>query len=369
MAPGTPTEELPDGLAAAFAGGAPRTDARPLGSGLIHRTWLCTYASEGGTVSYVHQRINTHVFRDPRPLMDNVCRVTAHLRERLGAEGVRDPERRVLTPVPAAGGAALWHDPQGGCWRTYRYIPGACTHDVAPEPALAGAAARAYGAFVRRLADLPPPPLHETIPGFHDTAARRQVLLRVLESDPVNRARDARAEIDFILARDATATALANPRLPARVVHNDTKINNVLFDATSGEPLCVVDLDTVMPGLVLHDFGDLVRSAAAGPEDAAAGSAGGLRLAYFETLVRGYLEGAGDLLTADELDALALAPQVITLELAMRFLTDDLAGDVYFKVARERHNLARCRAQLRLLADMEAAEPVMRDIVERIRRT
>ncbi|NIV75236.1 MAG: phosphotransferase [Gammaproteobacteria bacterium] len=365
MQPGVPTEDLPQGLAAAFAGGAPLVEARPLGSGLIHRTCLCTYAVGGGDVRYVHQRINTRVFGDPAALMENIRRVTGHLRHRLSAQGVPDLERRVLTLVPAGDGAPFWRDPHGGCWRTYLYIAHARTHDVAPDPAVARAAARAYGAFVRALADLPGPSLHETIPGFHDTVARRDALLRVVAADPVNRARNVRSEIDFILARESTASALASARLPVRVVHNDTKINNVLFDELSGQALCVLDLDTVMPGLVLHDFGDLARSAAAGPEDSAAG---GLRLPYFQALVEGYLEGAGDVLTAEELDRLALAPRVITLELAMRFLTDDLAGDVYFKVARERHNLERCRAQLRLLADMENAEQAMRDIVRPLRR-
>lgn len=359
---------LPPGLADAFHGTARLLHSRPLGSGLIHTTYLCTYQDGGRRWCYVHQRINPRVFPEPQLLMENVRRVTEHLHRRLRDQGVSDAHRRALSLIPTVQGALLWADGQGGWWRTYRYIGRSRTYDVAPAADVTRRAAAAYGDFVRRLADLPGPPLHETLPGFHDTPARRRALLRALEADACNRAGEASDAIEAVLARGVTAAALVHPELPMRVVHNDTKINNVLFDVRSGEALCVLDLDTVMPGLILHDFGDLARSAAAGPEDAAGGGAGGLSLGRFEALVQGYLEGTGDLLTPGELEHLALAPRVITLELAMRFLTDHLEGDRYFKMAHPGHNLERCRAQLRLLAEMEAAEAAMHDIVERARR-
>jgi Ser/Thr protein kinase RdoA (MazF antagonist) len=230
----------------------------------------------------------------------------------------------------------------------------------------ARAAAQAFGAFITDLQDLPIEAIRPSIPGLHDTPARLAALQAAAERDALGRAAEAGPELAALLDRKATAAQLADAQLPLRVVHNDTKLNNVLFDQTTDRPLCVVDLDTVMPGLALHDFGDLVRSAAAsGLEDAAHVQ---FRLELFDALVTGYLDGAGAILSDIERVLLAVAPSVITLELAARFLTDYLQGDRYFKTDRAGQNLDRCRAQLALLEDMERHESQMRRVVlERIR--
>ncbi len=329
-----------------------------LSGGHIHATWMAGYRTPSGLERYIHQRINTQVFRDPGGMMDNIRRVTGHLRRKLeaGVGGVFS--RQVLRLVPTRGGEPLWWDNLGGYWRTYRYVEDSRAFFAIETPEQARKAAAAFGEFVGLLGDLPGPRLHETIPDFHNTPARLRRLLEVVEADPHNRAAAVRSLIDFILAREAHVGLAPRPRdegeLPERCVHNDTKINNVLFHARTGEVLCLVDLDTVMPGSVLHDFGDLARTgvcpAREGERDL---SRVEVRLPVFESLARGYLEGAGGLLTATEVELLAFSARLITLELGIRFLTDHLEGDIYFRAAYPEHNLDRCRHQFRLLEELE----------------
>lgn len=327
----------------------------PLGSGLIHQSYLVQGQGDG----YVLQRINTQVFPHPDPLMENLARVTAHLEAKLRPHHP-DWRRRVLRLVPTQEARSWWRDPKGDAWRLFVHIPGSRSYDSTREPRLAYEAGLAFARFIALLADLPGPPLHLTIPGFHDTPARLEQLLEIARGDPWRRAGGVSSELDFIHQRSHKARWLIQAGLPVQVVHNDTKLNNLLFDPLSGEALCVVDLDTLMPGLALHDYGDLVRSlAAAALEDGGPDRPMELDLVLFDALTRGYIKGIGRPLGPEEAELLPLAPQTITLELASRFLTDHLAGDRYFKIDRPGQNLDRCRRQLQLLKSMEDHQEAM----------
>jgi Ser/Thr protein kinase RdoA (MazF antagonist) len=320
-----------------------------LGSGHIHETWLATYADSGRTRRYVHQRLNTAIFRDPAGLMDNLARVTDHVRARLVARGVPDVERRCLRVVPARDGRLFAVDAEGGTWRTTVYQEGTRSFDTIQGPEQALRVARAFGEFATLLGELPPPPLQITIPDFHDLAGRCNALESTIQEDPKGRASSTRGEIDAIRrSRDRLAELLRETgadELPKRTMHNDCKLNNLLFDVTSGEALCVVDLDTVMEGTALNDFGELVRTGCCStPEDIAPAH---LDLELLRALARGYAEGASAWLTDPERRALPLAGPTLALENAVRFLADHLAGDVYFRIHRKGHNLDRSRAQLR----------------------
>jgi hypothetical protein len=352
--------------ASAFALSGRALAAVPLLIGHIHDSFVVTCVGSDGPRRYLLQQLNQTAFSDPRPVQENIARVTSHLRASLEAEGAADLDRRVLSLVSAHAGGTWWTDAAGACWRGYRFIEGAASSERLASPQAARLAACAFGDFARRLADLPPALLSVTIAGFHDTPARLAALARAAETDACGRAHGASAAIDAVLARQAGASVLAEAQargdLPLRVVHNDTKVNNLLLDRASGEPLCVVDLDTVMPGLPAHDFGDLVRSAAGnGPEPGRAE----VEPALLEALARGYLAGWAGRLSAREVASLGAGPQVITLELAARFLADHLEGDRYFKTRRPGENLERCRAQLTLLAQLEARADTLAELVER----
>jgi Ser/Thr protein kinase RdoA (MazF antagonist) len=354
-------------IAARFAFEGGLTSATPLGRGHIHDSFLLDFDTNGGARRYVLQRINTHVFADPDALMRNVARVTAHLRERYAARAGHDAQRRSLSLVAALDGGHGARDAAGGYWRAYDYIEGSVAHEAIGELARARSAARAFGEFQRMLADLPAPRLSETIPGFHDTPRRVEQLEQARRRDTARRAARARPEIELALAQRPLADALlARHRagaLPERITHNDTKLNNVLFDAHTDEALCVVDLDTVMHGLAPWDFGDLVRSCALAREDDADAGGVELDLALFEALLHGYLEGAGDMLTAAEREVLPLSCRLMAYELGMRFLTDYLDGDVYFRTSHAGHNLERARVQLELMTAMERQEGAMSALV------
>ncbi len=350
---------------AARALGLPQAELVALARGRIHDT----YITHPLLPRYILQRLNTHVFRDPQGLMHNIERVTSHLARAIAAEGATDRERRCLALMGSHAGLPYWIDPRGRWWRAYRYVANSRSRDSLESTAQAHRVAAAYGAFVRQLQDLPGR-LHEILPCFHNTQAHLGVLRAAVRDDAHGRAAGARAEIDSIFEREATAYRLtpldATSELPERVVHNDTKVGNVLFDRDTDEVLCVVDLDTVMPGCLLHDFGDLVRSAAArgDGEEASNPEEVEIDLGLYEALVHGYLVGLRGLLKAAERELLAFAPQLITLELAARFLSDHLMGDRYFKTQFAGQNLGRCRAQLQLLRSMERNASDMRAITE-----
>ena len=340
-------------------------NAEPCGTGHINDTYAAVFDQGGAPVRYVLQRINHKIFRDPPALMENLQRVTTHLGRKLAAEP--DCTRRALRLVPARDGTAFHRDPAGNYWRAFFYIERARTYDALESPEQAFQAARAFGQFQRLLVDLPGPPLHETIPGFHDTPRRFAQLEAAISRDAVNRARLARAEIEFAMQRKGITGRLLAAGLPQRVTHNDTKLNNVMLDDATGEGLCVIDLDTVMPGLAAYDFGDMVRSGTSpAVEDERDLSKVTMQFPMFEALLRGYLESAGDFLTHAERQHLAFAGKLITFEMGIRFLADFLAGDVYYKVRHENHNLDRCRTQFRLIESMEQQEERMEELVTRV---
>lgn len=328
------------------------------GSGHIHRTFLVEYRDRNRSQRYLQQELNQLVFPDPAALMENLVRVLEHLR------GKGPATRCVPTLLPARGGGYWARDARGACWRTWLFIEGSESFDAPRDAAMAYRAARAFGEFQRELLDLPGPRLHETIPGFHDTRARLARLHSALARDELEREGSVAAELRFALEREELAGALPGLHLEERIVHNDTKLGNVLFDTKSGEALAVVDLDTVMPGLSLHDFGDLVRTAS---HHAAEDDPSGMRVdeELFEALARGYLEALRGIVSPAERDALVLAGRVIAYECGLRFLTDHLEGDRYFGVRYPGQNALRCRAQFALVRSLEQSEPALRRLLER----
>ena len=343
--------------------------AEPFGSGHINDTYKTEYRSAGAERRYIHQRINHLIFRDPVGLMENVDRVLAHLRAKL--RGAPDAQRRALNLVRAKGGAPLYKDEAGNYWRTYDFIEGARTFEVVENPRQAFEAAKAFGHFQRLLSDLPAPRLRDTIPDFHHTPKRFAAFRRAAEKDAVGRAKRAKKEIDFALKREPMTRVLEDLRkkgeIPERITHNDTKFNNVVIDDVTGEALCVLDLDTVMPGLALHDFGDMVRTTTSpSAEDERDLSKVEMQMPMFEALVQGYLGSAGDFLSEAEKRHLAFAGKLITFETGLRFLADHLEGDVYFKVRREGHNLDRARTQFRLVESIERQEAAMNRVAEHV---
>lgn len=349
-------------IALRFAISGRVTGLEPFPGGLINDSFLLETVAEDRTRRYLLQHINSDVFPRPRQVMRNIERVTRHVLARLRAEGVEDPGRRFLTLVPARDGRAWVEDARGEVWRLYDFIEGTrCLVEV-ETPAQAAAAGRAFGRFQRLLADLPGGPLAETIPGFHDTPERFAALERAIAADPLGRAAGCREEIAEArrLAPEAGAVVagLASGLLPLRTVHNDCKMSNVLLDGDDDEALCVVDLDTMMPGSVLYDFGDMVRTMTTrAAEDETDLARIQVEPEFFRALVGGYRQGVGDLLVPAEVELLAFAGKLITMELAVRFLTDHLLGDRYFRIHRPRHNLDRARAQFALVRSLEERLP------------
>ena len=335
--------------------------AAPYGSGHINDTYCAVFDQGGSPVRYIFQRINHNVFKNPVALMDNIFRVTSHLQSKYRSEG----SRRALTVISTRLGQSYYCDKAGNYWRAYIFIEQARSYDSVETTSQAFEAAKAFGGFQTLLADLPMPRLNETISGFHDTVKRFKALEAAIAGDVRDRVKLAGSEIDFAMRHKAIASVLLDAGLPERVTHNDTKLNNVLLDDVTGEGICVIDLDTVMPGLVLYDFGDMVRTATCqAKEDETDLSKVQMQFPMFEALVRGYLAATGDFLTAGEKRQLAFSGKLITFEIGVRFLTDFLAGDVYFKVHREWHNLDRCRTQFKLVDSIEQQEDRMNKLVE-----
>ena len=358
-------------IGSAFALEGEMIHAERYGTGHINDTFAVTYAHGLGKTRYIHQRINRNVFTDPFGLMDNVRRVTDHLRSKLLDSVASENERRVLTLVPNRDGSVYHIDAQDWMWRTYYFIERAQTHDIVRSPSLAAEAAKAFGAFQRDLVDLPSPRLNDTIPAFHHTPRRFAALQAAVGEDAVNRASSAVAEIEFAAGHESSLGRLLElheaGEIPERVTHNDTKLNNVMIDVDTAEGVCVIDLDTVMPGLTLFDFGDMVRTSTSfSIEDERDLSQIHLRMPLFEALVRGYLHSAGSFLSLVEIDEMVFAGKLITLEIGIRFLTDYLAGDTYFRIHREEHNLDRCRAQFRLVESITEQQESMDRVVEEV---
>lgn len=341
---------ISNGLLDAWGIGA-QAHFTPLGNGLIHRTLLVEDAGQ----RRVLQCLNTHVFRDPALLMRNCQRVTAHLGHERAA-GRYDYAVLELVPTRAGEPAAVLAD--GSWWRMFAYVPDTFTHDAATTPQVACEAARAFGAFATALANLPPGSVGDVIPHFHDPVTRFAAFRAALQADRVGRANRIGAEIDAALSFESALAhwqTLLDAGLPRRIAHNDCKLNNVLFDR-SDAAVCIVDLDTVMAGSLLFDFGDLCRSTlSATPEDATDLARIAPRPEFFAALARGYAAGCGDLLAPIERANLAFAARLVTGVVGLRFLTDYLNGDRYFRIAHATHNLERARNQLALYATLTAA--------------
>lgn len=329
----------------------------PYGSGHINDTFRLTFDLAGRAVDYILQRVNTEVFRMPEMLMDNIERVAAHLHQKLKETKAKEPSRRALTLVRTIEGRNSYIDSAGNYWRVYLFIERAKTFDVISTPDQAFEAARAFAVFQNQLADLPPPRLGETIPAFHNIQSRLSLLDEAAKADVKGRLSEISPEMDFVNAHRKEMMRLieqqAAGEIPERITHNDTKINNVMFDDETGSQICVIDLDTTMPGLALYDFGDMVRTAtAAAAEDETDLAKVESRLDLFQALVRGYCSEAR-FLTRVERDALVFSGRLITFTIGVRFLTDYLAGDVYFKTHREGQNLDRARNQFQMVRSQE----------------
>ena len=351
-------KDVPTLVAETF--GLAPVSARRYGGGHINDTYLI----ETRERPYILQRINDAVFTRPVELMENVARVTRHVRARLEADGVGDVDRRVLTVVKTPQGADFHLDQYGQVWRVFDFIGGATSHEVITTPVQAYTAAQAFGHFQGLLADFDGPRLHETIPRFHDTVKRYADFAAVVGADPVGRVAEVREEVDWLLANEELAGSMlrlaAEGVLPERITHNDTKLSNVLLDDVTGEAMCVLDLDTVMPGLSLYDFADLCRSGATTvPEDAPDATGLDVDVPMFQALAEGYLAGAGSSLLPAERELLVLAGEVMTLEQAYRFLGDHLAGDTYYQISRPGQNLDRARTQIALVKALQRHEAAL----------
>ena len=364
---------IPDlaGIVGRFAVEGQLTAVKPRAGGHINDSFVVTCRQRGESTRFLLQRLNDAVFPAPEAVMDNIQRVTRHLTAKLRALGVAEITRRVLTLVPTRAHEPYQRDETGGYWRLYRFIEGARGYQRVQTAEQAERAARAFGDFQRSLLDLPGPRLHETISGFHDTPSRFEALERVLRADAHGRSAEADAEIKWALAQRHLAGALLDLHqagdVPERGAHHDAKISNVLFDRDSGEALCVVDLDTIMPGLALYDFGDMVRSmTCSAPEDERDLARVKIELPLFEALARGYLEAAASFLTPRERAHLVTAGKVITFEQGVRFLTDFLDGDTYYRVSRPHQNLDRCRTQFKLVESILRHEREMVRLIDRL---
>lgn len=346
--------------------------AEPYGHGHIHDTYLVSFRKEDRTKKrYILQRINHYVFKNPDGLMKNIQAVTSHLRGKILQAG-GNPERETLNLIPTVGGHHFYQSKNGDIWRGYLFIENAQTYQVPQCPSHVYHAGKAYGNFQKLLADFPPEKLVESIPDFHNTPKRFQNFIEAVQRDPLQRTGEAEAEIEFAMNRAGDASLLVDRlacgELPQRVTHNDTKFNNVLIDDETGEGICVIDLDTVMPGLSAYDFGDAIRSIANRcAEDERDYSKVGIDLQYFESFTQGFLDATRGFLTTAEMEVLPLSARMMTLENSVRFLTDYLEGDVYFKTAYEDHNLVRCRSQFKLVEDMEEKMGEMEGILEKHR--
>ena len=333
--------------------------------GHINSTFLVVFSDKGELHKYLVQNINTVVFKDPDALMENIVRVTHYLRKQIRENG-GDPERETLHFRKTTDGALCLHDGDY-CWRIYAFIDHSFTYDLIEDSAIFRSAGESFGRFQRLLANYPIESLYETIPDFHNTPDRYRKFDAALRADPLGRAAGVGPEIDFVLSRREEAGTLQRMRedgtLPLRVTHNDTKLNNVMLDAKTRRALCVIDLDTVMPGLAAYDFGDSIRfGASTAAEDERDLERVSLDLGLYEIFVRGFVPACGTLTDA-ELESLPWGARLMTLECGLRFLTDYLSGDVYFSIAFPEHNLVRARNQFRLVEDMEAKWEDMRRIV------
>ena len=348
-------------------------NVRPFGNGHINDTYLAEYDIFGmGQVKVIIQRMNRNVFKQPEELMENIVNVTEFLKKKIEKNG-GDPSRETLNIISSVYGKPFYVDSQGEYWRAYKFITGASSYDLPENPKQFYESAYAFDHFQQLLSDYPAETLHETIVDFHDTKKRYQTFERAVAEDVCGRAASVQREIEFIRQHKAVASEfmdrLESGELSLRVTHNDTKLNNVMIDDLTGKGICVIDLDTIMPGLAMNDFGDSIRfGASTAAEDEIDLTKVSCDMNLYEIYLRGFLKGCNGKLTSKEMELLPFGAKVMTFECGMRFLTDYLEGDHYFKIHRENHNLDRCRTQFKLVEDMENKWEIMQKITEKYRR-
>ncbi|MBD5552672.1 MAG: aminoglycoside phosphotransferase family protein [Lachnospiraceae bacterium] len=343
--------------------------AAPHGNGHINDTYLITCETDAESKKYILQRVNHEIFKKPWELMENVVKVTEFLQNKIKENG-GDPERETLHVVPAKDGTFYYKAEGGSYWRMYRFIDGATSYDVVKEPKDFYESALAFGHFQKLLADYPAKELFETIPNFHNTVDRLANFKKALEEDAMHRAAEVQEEIQFVLDREKDCHILCDMlsagEIPLRVTHNDTKLNNIMIDNETRKGICIIDLDTVMPGSALYDYGDSIRFGAnTGEEDEKDLSKISCDLELFDLYTKGYIEGCEGSLTPLEIRMMPMGAKLMTLECGMRFLADYLEGDHYFKIHRPEHNLDRARTQFCMVKDMEDKWEKMQKIVEK----
>ena len=340
-----------------------------LGSGHIHDTYKIE-TSEKDKDNYVLQKLNSKIFKNIPELQGNIERVTAHLRNKLAAIGGSDIKRECLNLIPSINGKSWILDNEGNFWRMYLFITDYRSFDIVDSPEKAFEGGKAVGRFQTMLSDMPALDLYETIPKFHDIESRLAAFKKKIDENPAGRVKDVTDEINHLLLRAEKMKIVyelgKEGKIPLRITHNDTKFNNILLDLNN-KALCIIDLDTVMPGYIHYDFGDAIRTAAnTAAEDEPDLSKIELDMALFEAYSEGYLSETRDTLTKTEKEYLAFAPLSITYTIAVRFLTDYIEGDKYFKIHHHDHNLQRTRAQLKLLMSMEGQYDSMRSIIRKM---
>ncbi len=346
------------------------TEFAPYGEGHINGTFCAVgYNEQGEKFRFIVQKINTQIFKNPQELMENINNVSVFLKDKIVKRG-GDVHRETLNVIPTVDDKLMLIDDEGGVWRVYEFVEKTiCLQKVRDEKDFE-TVAKTFGNFQMLLSDFPAHTLHETIVDFHHTAKRFINFKKALDEDVMGRAKNVQKEIEFVLARENDCSVLTDMLekgdLPLRVTHNDTKLNNVLIDEVSGEGICVIDLDTVMPGLSLNDFGDSIRFGSNDcDEDEKDLSKVNFSLHLFEVFTKEYLSVAGGILSDKEIENLHWGSKLMTLECGMRFLTDYLQGDVYFKIHRDGHNLDRCRTQFKLVSDMENCWGEMENIINK----
>ena len=355
----------------AFGFGPQCSYVKPFGEGHINETYAVYMPGPDGkeVPLYVLQRININVFKNPDQVMDNIFGVTEYLRNIIRQEG-GDLDRETLSYIKTKDGESYFEDDNGQPWRCLHYVPNSVCYQQVERPEQFYQSALSFGHFLKQLGEYPAESLYETIPQFHDTRKRFRDFVEAERKDVKNRARVCRSEIDFVLAREKDCGTLMEQLedgvLPLRVTHNDTKLNNILFDKDTEEGLCIIDLDTIMPGLAANDFGDSIRfGASTAEEDEQDLEKVHFDIDLYEIYVKGYLEMAKEVLTPAEIESLPWGARLMTLECGMRFLADFLQGDVYFKTAYPEHNLVRARTQFRLVKEMEEQFDKMKDVLKK----
>jgi hypothetical protein len=335
-------------------------------NGHVNTTYLVTFRDGNGTDSYILQSVSKYVFKEPVKIMENVAAVTKHIKHKaeLNAE---DPDRATLTFLDALDGKNYYIDDDNVLWRMYKFIDKSITYDFIDNLGLLTNAGYAFGNFQRLLSDFPINSLHETIPDFHNTKKRIEAFFNAVKDDPCGRVKDIKEHVKFFEDRAESASRLIDMvetgKIPLRVTHNDTKYNNVLFDETTGKPICVIDLDTVMPGLSAYDFGDAIRFAASSAEeDETDLSKVYIDLDFYKAFTQGFLGAAKGFFSPDEIESMPWGARIITLELASRFLMDYINGDKYFRIHHPGHNLERALNQMKLVLDMEAKFDEMQEL-------